>query len=78
MALKSGVFACLILALCVGCNNVMAQNTDLKETEKSAFMCEVIGEIKGRSGLKAAQLTAARTKFSPAPTLREAVLSCVT
>ena len=38
MALKSGVFACLILALCVGCNNVMAQNTDLKETEKSGFI----------------------------------------
>ncbi|CAL1160490.1 unnamed protein product [Cladocopium goreaui] len=26
MALKSGVFACLILALCVSCNNVMAQD----------------------------------------------------
>jgi hypothetical protein len=35
MALKSGVFSCLILALCVSCNNVMAEENLGKETEKS-------------------------------------------
>ncbi|CAL1170709.1 unnamed protein product [Cladocopium goreaui] len=38
MALKSGVFACLILALCVSCNNVMAEENSGKETEKSGII----------------------------------------
>ena len=38
MALKSGVFACLILALCVSCNNVMAEENSGKETEKGGII----------------------------------------
>jgi len=63
MALKSSVFACLILALCVGCNNVMAQNTDLKETEKSGFIIprsENLGKETVKSGDSCARWSATK------------------
>ncbi|CAL1153882.1 unnamed protein product [Cladocopium goreaui] len=52
MALKSGVFACLLLALRVSCDNAMPQETEksrvpfpenLKETEKSGSTILALG-----------------------------------
>ena len=55
MALKSGVFACLLLALRVSCDNAMPQETEkserllphrsenLKETEKSGSTTLALG-----------------------------------